>query len=332
MRDPRHDEFERLRLRAVELGNAGSRLAYREILDLLSSEFPVVRKAAASALDKLLGREQDLASVCKVKLLSVLSRESGEQTLQFMLRAAAKCAKELNRTDLDLLRDIARNPTHKDYVRLAASEAVARGEEESSDSRARCRHWCTRCRKSISLEESKAGFDRYGKPYCRHCLEERIHEDAHFESTVEGAKKLRTVDEVAVQSQGELRIGNWLAKQAIAYEYDERMIIAGDTRIRPDFYLPEFDLYIEYWGMDTPEYVANMRKKRFLYQRERKRLISISYKDLANVEEILELKLSRYIRLGEMEGGGIGEAGCGGSASGRSRDCGLRSDFVVARP
>jgi len=297
MRDPRHDEFERLRKRAVELGNSGSGVAYREIIDLLKSQFPVVRKAAASALDKLLAREPDLASVCKVPLLSALSREEGEQTLQFMLRAAAKCARELNIVDLDLLRDIARNPTHKDYVRSAASEAVACGESETKEEKARLRHWCTRCRKSITAEESQCGIDKYGKPYCRHCLEERIHEDANFESNVEAAKKLRTVDEVAVQSRGEKRIGDWLSRNAIAYEYDERMIVAGDTRIRPDFYLPEFDLYIEYWGMDTPEYIDNMRHKRILYQREGKKLISLSYKDLPNLEELLKVKLSRYIRI-----------------------------------
>lgn len=297
MRDPRHDEFERLRLRAVELGNTGTGLAYREVLSLLASEFPVVRKAAASAIDKLLGRDRSLAGVCKVEILSAISREEGEQTLQFMLRAAAKCATELNVLDLDVLRDIARNPTHKDYVRAAASEAVARGESETRDRKALLRHWCTRCRKSITREEAQRGIDRYGKPYCRHCLDERIHEDANFESNVEAAKRLRTVDEVAVQSQGEKLIGDWLAKNAIAYDYDERMIVAGDTRIRPDFYLPEFDLYIEFWGMDTPEYLANMRHKRVLYQRECKRLISLYPKDLPDIDNILRQKLSRYIRI-----------------------------------
>jgi len=297
VRDPRHDEFERLRQRAVELGNAGTGVAYRELLELIASEFPIVRKAAASALDKWLGRESGLVGVCKVPLMSAIAREDGEQTLQFMLRAVAKCAAELNRVDLDLLRDIARNPSHKEYVRTAASEAVALGEGRTKDVEARVRHWCTRCRKPISSEESRQGIDRYGKPYCRHCLEERVHEDAHFESDVEAAKKLRTVDEVAVQSQGEKRIGDWLAQNAIAYEYDERIIIAGDTRIRPDFYLPEFDLYIEYWGMNTPEYVANMRKKQFLYKREGKKLISLSYRDLPQLEELLKLKLSRYVRL-----------------------------------
>lgn len=297
MRDPRHDEFEQLKQRALELGRTGTSANYRELLQLLASEFPIVRKTAASALDKLLERQPSLAGVCKVDLLCAIGTETGEQTLQFMLRAAARCAKEFNLLDLDRLRDVARNPTHKEYVRIAAAEAVARGESETRDEKARLRHWCTRCRRTITPEEAQGGIDKYGKPYCRHCLEERLHEDANFESNVEEAKKLRTVDEVAVQSKGEKRIGDWLAKNAIAYEYDERMIIAGDTRIRPDFYLPEFDLYIEYWGMNTPEYVDNMKKKQFLYKREGKKLISLSYRDFDNLEELLQLKLSRYIRV-----------------------------------
>ena len=100
-----------------------------------------------------------------------------------------------------------------------------------------------------------------------------------------------------MQSRGERRIGDWLARKGIAYSYDERYMIARDTRIRPDFYLPEFDLYIEYWGMDTPEYVRNMQMKRILYQRAAKKLISISWRDLPQVEQVLAEKLSRHIRL-----------------------------------
>ena len=114
-------------------------------------------------------------------------------------------------------------------------------------------------------------------------------------SIMEAAKRLRTVDEVAVQSRGERRIGNWLAAKGIAYRYDERMVVAGGLRIRPDFYLPEFDLYVEYWGMGTPEYVANMRRKQVLYQREGKKLISLGYRDFDRLEQLLEEKLSRYV-------------------------------------
>ena len=67
--------------------------------------------------------------------------------------------------------------------------------------------------------------------------------------------------------------------------------------IRPDFYLPEFDVYIEYWGMDTINYKIGMLKKQKLYQQEGKKLISLYYYDKDNLEKILKQKLSRYMKI-----------------------------------
>ena len=162
---------------------------------------------------------------------------------------------------------------------------------------ARKHHWCTRCRRRINEEDFMRGMELFGKPYCLHCLDERILESKNFEIVVNEAKAKRTEDGTAVQSQGERRIADYLSLKGVRYVYDERYRMAGDVRIRPDFYLPEFDLYIEYWGMDTPEYVENMKKKLFLYQRAGKKLISLSFRDFDRLEAILEEKLSRYIRL-----------------------------------
>ena len=290
-------ELERLRKRAVELGNGGKSTDERELEALLKSEYPAVRRAAASALGKLIDNNPSLSGLVAVPLHHAVIREESPQVQEYMLKTLVKCVKDLLVMAREDILDIARDPTRKPYVREAANQVIAAGDELRKEKEGLLRHWCSRCRQIITVEESRLGIEKYGKPYCRHCLEERQLEDANFTSTVEGAKKLRTVDEVAVQSQGERRIGDWLAKRGIAYRYDERYLIAGDARIRPDFYLPEFDLYIEYWGMDTPEYVANMEKKKFLYQRARKKLISISWRDLPQVEEVLAEKLSRYIRL-----------------------------------
>ncbi len=297
MKDPRHAEFEALRARAVSLGATGGEADSREILALLTSEFSVVRKAAAGALVKLLGRHPSLAGICRVPLHAAIARESGEQTLQYLLKAFLRCADGLTPVDLDLLRDLSRNPTRKDYVRAAASEALAAGEAAERDRESRLRHWCARCRRPLAAEESARGIEKYGKPYCHHCFQERNLEDVRFNRDVEAAKRLRTTDGVAVQSKGEKRIGDWLAAKKIDYVYDERIVVAGDIAIRPDFYLPEFDVYIEYWGMDTPEYIETMKKKHFLYQRDHRKLVSLSFRDLDRLEETLALKLSRYAEL-----------------------------------
>ena len=127
MKDPRHDEFGALRRRAVEIGRNGETVAHRELLGLLKSEFPIVRKAAAGALVKLLERTPSLAGVCRVPLFSAIRVETGEQVLQYMLKAFLRCAGTFTGPDLDLLRDLARDPSRKDYVRAVASEAVAAG-------------------------------------------------------------------------------------------------------------------------------------------------------------------------------------------------------------
>ena len=290
-------ELEAARKRAVELGNTGKNHDWEELTRLLKSGYPAVRRAAASGLGKMIDRRSDLAQLLVQDLSTALRGEESPQVLQYVLKALLKCARFVNVLALDALGDIARNPAWPGYVRSAANEVIAAKEAGKREREGVLEHWCSRCRKIITAEESKAGLDKYGRPYCWHCLHEKQLEDANFNATVEDAKRLRTVDEVAVQSQGERRIGDWLAKRGIAYSYDERYMIARDTRIRPDFYLPEFDLYIEYWGMDTPEYVRNMQMKRILYQRAAKRLISISWRELNRVEEVLEEKLSRYIRL-----------------------------------
>ena len=289
-------DAESLRARAVALGNSGGSSDERELEGLLKSPFPAVRRAAASALGKLIGRSPDLRRLVVVPLTAAIEKEERPQVLQYMLKTLRMCADELTVLQLDVLRDIVRNPSHPSYVREAANETIGVTEEAEAKRKVRLKHWCARCRRIVSEEESRRAIDRYGKPYCHHCLEEKMHEDAVFERDVEGAKKLRTVDEVAVQSRGEKRIGDWLAARGIAYRYDERIMIAGGDRIRPDFYLPEYDLYIEYWGMDTKEYMLNRRKKQILYQRERKKLISVSFRDFERLEEVLAEKLSHHIR------------------------------------
>ena len=293
--DPSVAEQKELRARALELGRSGGAGGAPELAELLKSRFPEVRRLAASALGKLAASRPNETLVAYA-LAHAAEVDSHPQVRQYALRALAKYPVAAVAW-LDTMRDIARDPTAPEYVRTAAAEAVAAAQEANRKNYARKHHWCTRCKRIVGEEEFLAGMERFGKPYCRHCLDERLLEAKNFEMVVEHAKVRRTEDGTAVQSQGEKRIADFLRSRRIAYVYDERYRIAGDVAIRPDFYLPEFDLYIEYWGMDTPEYVANMKKKLFLYQRAGKKLISISFRDFTDVESVLEEKLARYIKL-----------------------------------
>jgi len=268
--------------------------AWFELSDSLASPFPEVRRLAASALGKM-APEHPPAAAFLPHLLRVAREDDRPQVRQYAVKAIGRYADEALAC-LEDLKDIARDESAPSYLCSSAADAVAKIQLAHQKKFARTHHWCARCKRIVSEEEYARSVDRWGKPYCRHCLDERELENRNFESTVEGAKQKRSLFGTAVQSRGEREIADFLEKEGIAYVYDARYRIAGADLIRPDFYLPEFDVYIEYFGMDTPEYRDNMLKKRLLYQRAAKKLVSVSYKDNANLVTILRQKLSRYIR------------------------------------
>lgn len=294
-RDPQKVLQHQQRERALELGRGNDPGAVRELTVLLKSPFADVRRLAASAMGKLAPLRPASQMVVAALRTPALS-DPHPQVRQYALKAIAKYP-EVAAYFLDEFRDVARNGSLLGYVRTAAAEVVAAIENFLRERDAAKTNRCRRCSRVVSDEEFIRSMDRFARPYCTHCFDELLLEGANFEATVEGAKEKMATDGTAVQSAGEKRIADWLSARKIAYVYDERFRVARDTLIRPDFYLPEFDLYIEYWGMDTPEYNANRQKKLWLYQRAGKKLVSISFLDLPNLEAVLSLKLSRYIRL-----------------------------------
>jgi hypothetical protein len=57
---------------------------------------------------------------------------------------------------------------------------------------------------------------------------------------------------------------------------------------------PQTQQYIEYWGLDTPQYKMSMYKKQTLYQQEGKRLISVFPQDLPQLDRLLSTKLRLF--------------------------------------
>ena len=273
--------------------------AWRELVRFLKSEFSDVRRLAASALGKM-APEKPAAQAFLLSLAEVAASDPHPQVRQYAAKAIARYAEnDMSTLCLDKLKDVARDETAPGYVRTAAAETIAAIEEAQKRKASLAHQWCSRCRRVIDEAEYRDSFEKWGKPYCRHCSDERELEGKNFEATVENAKLRRTESGTAVQSIGEKRIAEFLESENIAFVYDARYRIAEDELIRPDFYLPEFDLYIEYFGMDTPDYLARAGKKRILYQRAGKTLITRSYHDDARLIETLREKLSRYFRVGE---------------------------------
>ncbi len=278
--------------RALALGRGGDPAAMPELVAMLRMPSNEVQRLAVSAIGKLVefGADGD-AAVAALAPMALKARHP--QTQQYAIRALRKCGAAAKGCVRDL-RDLARNPAQRDYVRAAAATVADAIEQAAADAMANVKHRCQRCGAAVAMEESARSKQAFQRVYCDRCFDEVFLERRNFETQVELNKTIEARDGTVVQSDGERRIAEWLSAHGIAYRYDAKFRIIGEFQIRPDFYLPELDVYVEYWGMDTPQYKMSMYKKQTLYQQEGKRLISIYPADLPRVGGLLSAKLELF--------------------------------------
>ncbi|MUK70044.1 UvrD-helicase domain-containing protein [Aliivibrio fischeri] len=66
--------------------------------------------------------------------------------------------------------------------------------------------------------------------------------------------EVQTMNGEKVKSHGEVAVANWLFRKGIKYQYEAkyRFDVATEKyrQYEPDFYLPDYDIYIEYYGTD----------------------------------------------------------------------------------
>jgi len=278
--------------RALRLGRSGDPAALPELIELTRLPSNEIQRLAASAIGKLaeFGVDADVA----VKVLAPIALHGRHpQTQQYAIRALKKYG-AAGRDHVQDLRDLARNPAGRNYVRAAAKTAADAIELATQDAEAGCRRRCQRCNTSVSAEEYERSQAEFRRVFCNRCFDETFLTRRNFEMQVELNKNVEARDGTLVQSEGERRIAEWLTAHDVTYRYDTKYRIIGEFQIRPDFYLPELDVYIEYWGLDTPQYKMSMYKKQTLYQQEGKRLISVYPKDLPALDGLMKTKLSRY--------------------------------------
>lgn len=100
---------------------------------------------------------------------------------------------------------------------------------------------------------------------------------------------------VQVRSHAEQKIAGYFESIGLRYEYEReltaRFWIFTQTISRPDFYLPDFDVYVEYWGLldveddyDRKKYERSMKYKIAKYQRLGIKFISLYPRDLRNLD------------------------------------------------
>ena len=276
--------------RALELGRVTDPGALPELVGLLGMPSAEIRQLAASAIGKLAGFGADPA-VAVVALVPVALRDPHPQVQQYALKAMKNygAAGESCLHDLD---DLAVSPRHKDYVCQAASSAATAIRETIRHREEQAVRRCQTCSRPVALDEYERSMRQFQRVYCDKCFDETCVKRRNFETRVEEQKTIRVVDGTLVQSDGERRIADWLSAHGLDYRYDGRLRIIEGFQIRPDFYLPELDVYIEYWGLDTPRYKAGMYLKQDLYMHAGKKLISLYPKDKTTLDCALGGKLA----------------------------------------
>lgn len=273
-----HSKLEKkFRERAVELGNSSDPSALPELVELTRSPAANVRRLAASAVSALVPMLRDAKPQVRQYSASALSAYG----------CLARCA-------LSDLRDMAISPVEKEYNNNGAKRAIEIIEEASRIEERQATHCCQRCGVELEHDEYTRSQKAFQRPFCNYCFDEVFLERRNFETKVELQKKIRAKDGTWVQSDGERLICEALDAERIRYRYDERFRTLDGYAIRPDFYLPEFDVYIEYWGMDTADYKIGMLKKQKLYQQQGKRLISLYPVDKPVMAQVLLKKLDQY--------------------------------------
>lgn len=278
--------------RAVFLGRTADPATLPELIGLLRFPSSEVRRLSASAIAKLAPFGADPTAAVPA-LLPVALRDPHPQTQQYALKALKSFVHHAagHLSDLD---DLAHNERAKDYVRRAAHSAATAIREAVRLQQENARHKCSRCGRETTLEEHSRSQQAFQRTFCDACFDEVYLDRRNFDTKVELNKTITAKAGTLVQSDGERLIADWLAAHQIAYRYDERYRILSGHAIRPDFYLPELNVYIEYWGMDTADYKIGMLKKQQLYQQEGKRLISIHPPDKPRLDSILRQKLAFF--------------------------------------
>ena len=99
-----------------------------------------------------------------------------------------------------------------------------------------------------------------------------------------------------VRSKGERVIADYFTRNNIAYQYETEAMTDDwfifKARIsRPDFYLPQYNLFVEYWGLvdsldrgTKDSYIRSMRWKMAQYHKNNIKFVSIYPSNLSDLD------------------------------------------------
>lgn len=108
--------------------------------------------------------------------------------------------------------------------------------------------------------------------------------------------KYRCLDGHLVRSKGELIIDNYLYFLGISHNYEKIVLIRGN-KVKCDWFLLKYNIYIEYWGYSGKKYIKRKEEKLKLYRKAKLKLISIENWMFSDIYSNINKKLEKYVSL-----------------------------------
>ena len=100
-----------------------------------------------------------------------------------------------------------------------------------------------------------------------------------------------------LRSLGEVKIAEWLVSCGLNYEYEREITVSGMV-FKPDFYLTDRGVFIEFFGLMGEEwYRARAEFKKSRYMRYKIPFIDVYPGDLGNLDEAVGGRLPPEIRI-----------------------------------
>lgn len=222
----------------------------------------------------------------------------------------------------DLICPICGEPTRvymgnarKDRLCGKHADMLKKGEIEQCQ---KCSKWkitgkpC-KCEATMETKESKTtnnteeltciicGENSNGKHFCYNCYKK--YKDRAIDIRIINCKDIEILDAYGnlqykcddgrkVRSKSEKIISDFLFKYGIRTIYEKTVYYYPNENetitLHPDFYLPDFDCYIEHNGVDTKSYKANKAKTEEMYKSLGYKVIVTTENDLVDIEAKLK--------------------------------------------
>lgn len=117
-------------------------------------------------------------------------------------------------------------------------------------------------------------------------------EPKKFDRMAYGIPQYRASNGMYLRSKSETILCNWCYDNYISISYEKRLPIKEE--VYTDFYLNQYKIYIEVWGLNDENYLRRKAQKIKLYEENGFNLISLTEDDIKNIDDVMPLKLLEF--------------------------------------